>query len=1102
MNFYRKVAEIKSSRRFFMILIICFIVQSFNSTVFAQSVNLSLDMRNVPLEQVLNVIETKTDYHFLYNQQLVNVKQKVTITSNKQDLLQILNELFKGTDLNYNINGKQIVLSKKEKRTPLGTRNRIYGVVTDKNGETIIGASIVEKGTNNATATDIDGKFELDLSDKSVLKISCVGYSPVEIKVGDNKKLAVTLAESSQVLNEVVVVGYGTQKKVNLTGSIETVTAKDLENRPSTTISSALQGKMAGVTIVQKTGQPGSDGGSIYVRGRGTLNSTSPLVIVDGVPGSMDAIPPSDIESITVLKDAASAAIYGSKAANGVILIVTKKGENRAMKVTYNTYIGTQTPTSLPKILGSPDYAVLLNEALVNEHKSPKYTAEQIQKFKDGSDPNHYPNTDWFDLLLSRNGFQQNHFLKMDGGTDKTTYYMSFDYLDQSGNIKNTNFDRYTFRANIESQVYKRLKLGANLSYRYSDKIEPAQPYYDSFGYFYSEAEKDPPTIVGRYDDGTSGYYRNGGLAAWIDAGAFSKDNVKDLNGIFTADLTLAKGLTLKGVAAIRHYTSVYNRFIKEIKYYNYDTKALIKISGPNKETDNSQNMSDVNLQALLNYEKSFGEHNIHALAGYSQEAYRLDYLGAERTNFVNNSIGEINGGSEKTMTNSGYATEYAMRSYFGRLNYDYKSKYLLEANLRADGSSRFAKGHRFGYFPSFSAGWRVSEESFMKELDWISNLKIRASYGTTGNNEVGNYPTRSSLESTSIVMNEGIVDAIYQKYAANTDIKWETTKTKDLGLDVSVLDNHLSASVDYFDRRTDDILMSLPLPGTFGLEPPKQNAGSIGVTGWEYLVSYQNKLGDFKYSISGNASFTKEKILDLKGTGPYISGNTIQQVGSPVRAFFGYECTGIFRTNEELTSHAKQDANTGLGDLIYKDQLTEDTNNDGIPDVGDGVINEKDRVIIGNDVPSVTYGFNLTADYKGWGVSAFFQGVNDVSAYMSSLNRATDESFKEQHLDRWSAENPDGSFPRNLYSWSQNKKPSSFWIRDASYLRLKNLQVSYTFPQSIVKKLKVDFLQLYFSGQNLLTFTSLLDGYDPENAGAGYYPQVKTLSLGLNVRF
>ncbi len=742
------------------------------------------------------------------------------------------------------------------------------GLVKDATGESVIGASVVVKGTTNGTITDFDGNFSLDgIKKGDVIVISYVGYQTQEIK-WNGSPLNVILKEDSKTLSEVVVVGYGTQKKANLSGSVAMVDSKELENRPIQNVSSGLQGLMPGVAITGTNGAPGQDAGKIRVRGIGTLNEAGPYILVDGIEtGTLSAVDPNDIESISVLKDAASAAIYGSKAANGVVLITTKRGKTGQTKISYSGYLSFQNATNMIERMGSYEYASLLNQALEAEGMSKRFNDTELQKFKDGNDPL-YPDTDWYDLAY-KTGVQHRHNVNINGGSENVKYMASLGYLNQTGILPNAGREQFNARTNLDMKINKRLSARMNLSFIKNDYSDASSAYYGgSSDQIIRQLNLIAPWIVARYDDGTWGTISDGSPIAWLDSGMkVNRDNY-NFSGMAAVDYEIFDGLKLTLQGAYVNNLQNYNYFQKYIKY------------NENKESDPSQlderfyKWDHTNYDALLNYNKNFGKHNIKGLLGWHTEKYNYKYQKAVRKKFPNNELTDMNAGDASTQSNEGYTAELAMISWFARINYDFAGKYLLEANIRADASSRFAEGHRWGYFPSFSGAWRISEEAFMESAkdSWLSGLKIRASWGQLGNQDALSgsnndyYPALNTYNLDSKYAFGGSLNSGYyqRKYRLET-ISWEKASTWGVGVDFTLF-NKLNGSLDYYNRKTTGIIMDVTVPKEFALDAYKDNVGSMRNSGIEINLSYNTKIGQVDFGIAGNFSYNKNEILDLGG--------------------------------------------------------------------------------------------------------------------------------------------------------------------------------------------------------------------------------------------
>lgn len=983
-------------------------------------------------------------------------------------------------------------------------KRELKGKVIDAYGEPLIGVNVTIKGSTLGTITDFDGNFTLGVDDGDVIEVSYIGFIAQSIPYKGQSNLKITLKEDTQKLDEVIVVGYGTQKKVNLTGSVANVDSKLIESRPMTSVSAGLQGLLPGVTITQRSGQPGADGGTIRVRGTGTFNNANPMVIVDGVEGAMDDIDPNDIQSISVLKDAASSAIYGSKAANGVILITTKRGKEGKTSISYSGNFGWQDITEFPKYASSAEYAMLTNEALAYNGKDPQFTEEDIQLFKNGSSPFTHPNTNWHDLLYTESGFQQQHNISLTGGTEQVRYMTSIGYQEQEGIIKHANKEQYNIRMNVDANPFD--KLETNFSFAYSNKAtkHPISTYAPSLSQIFRQVAMISPWVPYKNEDGTYGTIGDGNPIAWIDQNQVSKSKFHTLSAIASAKYYILPELSLKGQASYRLNVDDTNMFKKDIQY----NKELYH--GPNEMWQTHNNSDQIMGDIMLEYKKSFNDHNLNVLAGFHSELWKYKYTRAYRKNFPSNDLTDINAGSAEGAKAEGYTRELAMLSWLGRLNYDYKGKYLFEANIRYDGSSRFASGNRWGAFPSFSAGWRISEEEFFEaSKDVIDNLKVRASWGQLGNQNItynGSqqyYPTIPTLGlGADYPFGGNLQSGAYTTDAKNANLKWETTTSWGVGVDMTLL-NKINVTLEYYNKVTSDILMEVPTPDTFALNKFFDNIGKVENQGVELSLSYIDSFGDFNFNIGGNIAYNKNKIKSL-GSGVYeiIKGNKIMRVGEALDSFYGYKTSGFYQSLNDIEDWAKYKI-TGHkvlpGDLKYVDVN------------GDGIIDGEDRVVLNSTNPKYTFGFNLGGEFKGFDFMMFFQGAAGVSGYMDmeavgSIN-GDDGKPSTIWLDRWTPENPTAKYPRvteGVNGVSMPSTVSDFWQQDAKYLRLKNLQIGYSLPKKWIAKVNLSKVRVYYSGQNLMTLTSFLKGWDPEApAGRGnYYPQTKVHSFGVNVTF
>jgi len=994
-------------------------------------------------------------------------------------------------------------------------QNQVTGKVTAEDGP-VSAATISVKGTSVSTSTDAKGTFAIRAKTGDILLISSVGYKTKEVPV-TGATVSIQLESNNEALEEVVVVGFAKQKKVNLTGAVQAITSKDLQDRPVTNVSSAIQGKFSGVTITQNSGQPGKDNGTIRIRGLGTINNANPLVIVDGIESSMNNINPNDIESVSVLKDGPSAAIYGSKAANGVILITTKKGGSGKPQLNYTGYAGIQDPTRLPEYMNSYDHAVILNEALKNEGKTLRFSEQDLELFKNGSDPDGHPNTDWLGLLYKGTGFQQSHNLQVTGGTEDVQYMASGGYLGQKGVIKVASSDRYNLRTNIGAKVSSRLRFDLGLAYNYQRITEPVNPYTGDMAQIFRQVNRIPSFIPYKYSNGVYGRGSDGNPIAWMDQEA--KDNMiyKHTQVNFSGEFKIIDGLKIKQVVGFQPIDNMSSKFVKDIQYYAPNGDLGPK-QGVNNLTVYNFQSERLTFQTLMTYDKKIGNHQINVLGGFMDETFRADYSSAYAQGFLNNDFSELNLGSKDGMKVDGGAKKLILRSFFGRINYAFADKYLLEANVRRDGTSRFLGANRWSTFPSFSAGWRISQEDFFKESslsDVISELKLRGGWGKLGNQQLAatsdnSYPSSDAYYPGLFTISPGYNYSFGGEISsggaivesANPLLRWEATTSTNIGLDLN-FKNNLGFVFEYFDRKTDGVLLKLPVSNLYGLPAPFQNAGKVQNNGVELQVNYQNSIGDFKYSIAANGSYINNQIKKWASDEPQVNGTFyIYEQGRPIRSFYGYETAGIYRSDEEYKNSGIQGVNgtVGAGDIIYKDQN------------GDKKIDGNDRVYLGSPDPKFIFGLTSNMSYKNFDLSLFFQGAAKVQGYLwGEAIGGISGSDKPTTIfaDRFNAEtNPNGSMPRALTSWSQNSpssNPSDFWIQNASYVRLKNITFGYTLPKTFTDRIGIKGAKVYYSGQNLLTFTGFAKGFDPEapaDSRGNYYPQVKTNVFGLNVNF
>lgn len=993
---------------------------------------------------------------------------------------------------------------------------QVGGTVTDEDGQMLPGASIIVKGTTNGTVTDATGKYTLSVPDANVtLVFSYIGYIARELPLNGQATLSVKLAKDVKSLNEVVVVGYGTQSKTNVIGSIAQLNGEKINTRSVGQLSQGLTGQLPGVTVIQRSGQPGSSGGSIQIRGVGSFAaSTAPLILIDGIPAnSFNNVDPNDVESISVLKDASSAAIYGARAANGVILVTTKTGKQGKMRITYNGYVGIQKMTATPQFVSSADYARLLNEAVPNS-----YTDAQIALFQNGTDPDNYPNSNFIASTLKKQASQTGHNLSISGGTDNTQYLLSFGFLGQAGILERNNFDRYNVRLNLTNQLSKKLKLTTRLSGIQSEDHQPAPPAtldFNDMSGIISNTIRMPSIYTIRYKNGDwgTGVSNKGTPVSYLQNDSFYKAKSTDLGANLRLDYKIIPDLTF---SVLGGYTQLNQRGSRFLAAQRLNATIALGPSSLN-ETISSNNYRT--LQAFADYKTNIGDHEFGALAGYSFETAFSESMALGRSNLPGNSVTVINAGDASAQTTSGSATEWALESYFGRAQYNYQRKYLVEGALRFDGSSRFPKNQKYALFPSVAVGWRIGQENFIKNnLTWVDELKLRASHGTLGNQNIGSdYPYQNLLNTGYNYPFGGIINTgVARTTITDTTLHWESTQTTDVGLEASFFKRLLSVSATYFDKYTYDILVSpaSSVAQVLGFTVGQKNSGRLSNKGWEFTLEHRHKLGNVSYSVGTNLTYTKNTVLDLgvgnvKQPNGLVGNGSDLFIGYPLNLYYGYVADGLFTNQDDINSWANQTAiapNPKPGDIRYKDISGPDGKPDGKVDA------QYDRTLLGSTIPKFTYGINLTANYKGFDLGVLFQGVGGVSGYLN--NYAGWAIFQNGNIqkwqmdERWTAANPDrnAGYPRlELISntGTNNTLTSSFWVLNGSYLRLKNVQLGYTIPSVLTKKLNIATVRVYANGENLKLWSNYRKGWDPEiNTGGAYYPIMSNYTFGLNVTF
>ncbi len=1087
------------------------------------SQDISLSVRDAPLKSVFKAIKKQSGFVVLYNQELLEKAHPVSLSVSKMPLATFLEALFRDQPLNFRIDDRTIFLS--EKKEPLSTtpvfqpaaaatlraERPVTGVVRGQDGQVLAGASVKIKGTNKGAYTGVDGEYTLTVSASDrVLVFSFVGFLTQEAVIGNQEVINVTLRVDSIGLEDVVLIGYGSDKKVNLTGAIGSITNKQIEYKNVMQTSQVLQGEISGVTVETNTGSPGRDLATIRIRGIGTFSNAgkNPLVLVDGIPSSLDNLNPNSIQSISVLKDAASASIYGSRAANGVILIETKKGKMGKLSVNYNGYVGRQKPTEMPEFVPAWEYAELQNEFLINSGEGAIWTPQDIQKFRSGEDPVNYPNVDHYkDLFSSGNGFQTGHDLSFTGGSENINYFFSTGYVRQDGLIQENSFKRNNILLNLSSKISEKLELNIGLTGDISTIDEPSNAgAAGDMGNIILGSVRLPVIYPGRLPDGTYGWINVQHPEASLDSYSFQNDKKHHFLGNASLKWKVFNGFSLSGKIGYD---------MNDGSNVNYNATMVLD---PTRTLEPAQlhrtraNNNETIFEVLAVYEKSVRDHNIGLLAGYTSDEFRNESLYGYRDNFPTNSLYELNAGAAGNMRNTGDAYEWSLLSYFGRINYNYQGKYLFEANARYDGSSRFSREKRWGFFPSFSAGWRISEENFLQNsMPWINNLKLRASWGSLGNQQIGNYPYQPSIslgQNYPFGVSPVLASGAMMLNLANTDITWETTTVADAGIDVSVLGGKLNLVVDYFNRRTFDILYAVSTSSTLGLRPSETNAGEVSNRGWDFDVNHRNNFGQFTYSVSANFSVVKNKVVKLSNVDRDIARGLF--VGRPLQSFYGYQAEGLFIDQADIDKYPVQPFLAEPGFVRYMDIAGPDG---GPPD---GVVDaNNDRMPLGSSFPKYTYGSSITVGFKGFDLMAQLAGAGGMLRQIGQIqfkrafqNDATPQRWMVE--GRWTAENPDRNatypkFSRALVGGSP-VEPSSYWLINASYLKLKTLQIGYSISPDLLSRLRITRLRIYLNGSNLLAFHKFYKGWDPEPTTPGtfrqFYPFTSVYSAGINASF
>ena len=1103
----------------FLIFLLVFDV---SASLYSQTTKISVNVKDMSLSEIFEKIEKQSEFRFFYqDEQILDIERK-TINMNDKSVEAILTELFEDSKVTFKIDDRHIIIVPKSgvsinQGSFQSEMKEITGKVTDSSGAPLPGVTVVVKGTTNGTVTNFEGLYQLkDIPEDATIQFSFVGMRMQEIAVAGKTLINVIMEEDAIGIGEVVAVGYGVQKKESLTGSVVNVDGEDLKKSPSANVSASLQGKLPGLVASQRSGEPGRDDPSILIRGTGTFTSdpanlaqaNAPLVIIDGVERTlMSRLNPDDIESVSVLKDA-SAAIYGARAANGVILITTKSGKVGKPVFNFSYNSAFSSPTKVPEVLDAATFAQVFNEAEWyrqgrSDNFMPFYSADAIQKYRDGSDPILYPNTNWMDEVLKPYSLQQRVSLQVTGGSEAVRYLLSFASQSQDGHFKNnpTQYNQYNMRVKVDVNLNENLSIGANINAILNNKDYPSA---DTWVNFYNIVRANP-TLVAKYPNGLIAPGRLGQSPLLIDQRGYNKIDGSPIYSTFTGTykIPFIKGLKIDAsfnydqnnqfekLFNLPYYFHEYNVNTKE-----YDKKMATGVSAA-ELTDTYSKWVTIMYNYRVTYEKTFKDHHVTAMVGQEQQKNNYSYAMAYRKNFISQAIDQINVGSSASedKNNGGSATASAYNNYFGRLNYDYKSKYLAEFVFRYDGSQIFPEGERYGFFPGFSLGWRVSEEDFIKDnFSFVDQLKLRLSHGQVGNDRVGQYQYLQSYSfGHNFVFGTSDVPGIYANSMPNPNITWEISKKTDFGIETSLWKGGLGMEFTLWNEKRSNILAqrNLSIPNILGFSGlPDENIGKVDNHGFELVLRHKNTLNKLTYNVNANMSFARSKIVymdEVPQTEVYQN-----QTGHPIGAELYYKADGIFNTQDELDSYPHV-TGTQVGDIKILD-----LSKDGVIDANDQYRFDKTAT------PEIVFGLNLGLQYQNFDFTMFFQGQTSVYNYDGTFaglgSSGFDNAFVDRAKDRWTEENVNGSMPRSDAFSPGN---TTFFLYDASFVRLKNMELGYSLPNRLVSKIGLDNVRLYASGFNLLTWAKEIKWSDPELNGTSlYYPQLRIINFGIDVKF
>lgn len=1097
------------------------------ASVYGQQTKLNMNVQDMTVKNILKQIEDQSEYSFMYNASQIDVYRKVDLNVKNSSVEDLLKMIFAGENVTYKIMDRHVIISTKSELKGSGQSQQsktITGKVTDSNGEPLPGVTVMMKGTVNGTITGADGAYTIgNVPSNSVLIFSFVGMRTQEIEVAGKSSIQVALAEETIGLEEVVAVGYGVQKKVNLTGAVSVVKVDEsLSSRSLTNVSSGLSGLIPGLTVTQTTGMAGKDGSSLRIRGLGSTNNSSPLIVVDGMPDiNINDLNMADIESISVLKDAASASVYGSRAANGVILITTKRGKEGNLSVNYN---GSYAWTSLVNFYKyMPDYPRMMdfhNISYLNAGQSSRYTYGTMEQWMamENLDPVRFPATNWWDVLF-HSGTTQNHTISASAGTEKLNYYISVGIMDNSGVSINSSYNRKNFRLNVDYKMRDYLKIGTSIDGMWSNLKYPKDGGINTtVGGSNGDVTKIVPGVTpispdGRYGSAQMAYMENSTISGNQYAALmnmFNNEEQQRFSGNIFGELTPLKGLTARIDYGLNYLNGFEQSYTKPYLTWNFQTGLPVNVITTNGGISNRYETSyKTLLQGRVTYNtKLFNDqHNLSALAVYTEEYWHERWLSGSRQDRIHPDLYELNAALTDKPSADGNSSSEGLRSVIGRINYDLYDKYLIEANVRADASSKFLSGHQWGIFPSFSLGWRFSNEAFFQPLTKIfSNAKLRGSWGKLGNNAgVSRYEQRDTYALTHYTFGGTLSNGLSSNKMVNKDFSWESTAVTNLGLDLAIFNGEVTAEIDAYSRLTSGIIRPMEMSTLLsGYTAPRNNMGELQNRGIEINLGWHKTISDFQWSINLNYSYNKNKLLSWSqrlGFGENF-------IGYPWQFVYTYEAIGIAQSWEDILNAPYQGSDKmAPGDILY-----EDLN-------GDGQITDSDRKALPNSPRgyfNANYGLNLNFSWKGIDLSALFQAsTGSKDFWQDNFNRVyvntSRNAYSTLHIDHWSLDNRESALPRLVNgsnsNGGRNQLASTFWLYSRDYLRLKNIQLGYSLPKNRLEKLKIHSLRFYVSGENLFTLTNW-PGIDPEKPGGiaassqDLYPLTRSFSVGLNLGF